>query len=286
MKVTITVDNREKELVKIFGAGGNLDVGDIIIKDDKERCVYIERKTLSDFAASIKDGRYREQKERLKAVRDSRGGGGEGMVKVLYLIEKDINARNGMVGGIPYRTLIGAMMKSMFRDGFSVYQSAGINESCKLIERISKHMENGEYSWNSSGSSGSLGSLGSLGSSGSSGGGGGESYLRALKSEKKANMTVEMCYLAQLKQIPGLSTKSVMAIADQYPNMSAIFKGFSKIDSLKMGTGGEILSSLDILNAKKRMMADIKIGADSENSGRRLGNKVSEKIYIYLVGEG
>ena len=44
----------------------NLPIGDVIICDDdgKEKMI-IERKTLSDLASSIKDGRYAEQSYRL-----------------------------------------------------------------------------------------------------------------------------------------------------------------------------------------------------------------------------
>ena len=74
----IIIDNRERELVKLLKAfsdnnGFNfvievekLDLGDIIIKDDNDNTkLIIERKTISDLAASIRDGRYKEQSYRL-----------------------------------------------------------------------------------------------------------------------------------------------------------------------------------------------------------------------------
>ena len=42
-----------------------LPLGDIIICDEEEELLIIERKTLQDLAASIKDGRYEEQSYRL-----------------------------------------------------------------------------------------------------------------------------------------------------------------------------------------------------------------------------
>ncbi len=41
-----------------------LPIGDIIICDDKEEKIIIERKSISDLLASIKDGRYEEQSYR------------------------------------------------------------------------------------------------------------------------------------------------------------------------------------------------------------------------------
>lgn len=256
--VKVVVDVREKEFVKAFqGREGEgfevaaLEVGDFTIGGR----LIIERKTFSDLAASIKDGRYREQKVRLKAL-----SGKEGL-KVMYLIENDGAVRNGVVGGLPVSTLMGAMTKCMLRDGFYVYQSAGVVESVKLIEKLKKQMEAGEL-----------------------GGGGGKKvavragdYLVAVKTEKKANMTEEMCFLAQLKQIPGVSSAGAVAIKDKYGSMKGVFEAYRSIDSLKDGSSN--LTDLDKWNAKRRMMADIKIG------GRKLGKVGSEKIYKYLCGD-
>lgn len=58
-----------------------LDVGDFLIQAaDGSPLLVAERKTLADFAASNVDGRYREQRARLMAVR---GGG----AAVLYILE-------------------------------------------------------------------------------------------------------------------------------------------------------------------------------------------------------
>ena len=44
----------------------NLDLGDILIKYNNETKFIFERKTIRDLSDSIKDGRYHEQKQRLK----------------------------------------------------------------------------------------------------------------------------------------------------------------------------------------------------------------------------
>ena len=71
--MNITIDAREKDLFAMCSLLNNdnnnitlkceqLALGDSIIGEN----VIIERKTLTDLAASIKDGRYREQSFRLK----------------------------------------------------------------------------------------------------------------------------------------------------------------------------------------------------------------------------
>ena len=61
----------ERDLQNIKVETCNLDVGDIIILDDRnvdiepQENVIIERKSIKDLAASIRDGRYQEQSFRL-----------------------------------------------------------------------------------------------------------------------------------------------------------------------------------------------------------------------------
>ena len=81
MKYTLLIDYREKSLKTYFETFDftndkhlkniilkieNLDLGDIIIKKDEKVILIIERKTLQDLYSSINDGRYKEQKVRLK----------------------------------------------------------------------------------------------------------------------------------------------------------------------------------------------------------------------------
>lgn len=70
----VVVDVRENESVLhafsqagIVCTGEQLDVGDISIREDDDTVVWLaERKTLPDLRASLCDGRYKEQKTRLK----------------------------------------------------------------------------------------------------------------------------------------------------------------------------------------------------------------------------
>jgi ERCC4-type nuclease len=64
-----------------------LPIGDIIIADDKEDKLIIERKSVSDLLASIKDGRYEEQSYRLN-------GSEYHNHNIVYLIEGDVNKVN------------------------------------------------------------------------------------------------------------------------------------------------------------------------------------------------
>ena len=58
----------------------NLDLGDIVIKYNNEVKYIFERKTIRDLSDSIKDGRYHEQKQRLKYAISNN-------IKVSYIFE-------------------------------------------------------------------------------------------------------------------------------------------------------------------------------------------------------
>ena len=64
-----------------------LPIGDIIINDESEDKIIIERKSVSDLLSSIKDGRYEEQSYRLNGLNHHNHN-------IVYLIEGDVNKVN------------------------------------------------------------------------------------------------------------------------------------------------------------------------------------------------
>ena len=111
----IDIDCREKDLIQICSLLNinnipinikQLHLGDAIINNN----VIIERKTLTDLAASIKDGRYREQSFRLQKARE------EGN-KIIYMIEGILDL---YVGSIPKETLVSTFY-SLMNKGFNVF---------------------------------------------------------------------------------------------------------------------------------------------------------------------
>ena len=112
----IKIDTRESELltcckslvesipkykdVKIQSI--TLPIGDVIINDGENDCVIIERKTLKDLAASIKDGRYEEQSYRLNGLDHPNHN-------IIYLIEGDMYTFNSFKDRLDKQTLYSAM---------------------------------------------------------------------------------------------------------------------------------------------------------------------------------
>ncbi|GFQ74535.1 crossover junction endonuclease MUS81 [Trichonephila clavata] len=111
-----------------------LHVGDFLwvardnFHPDKELVLdfIIERKRLDDLAHSIKDGRFREQKFRMK---------NSGLKNPIYLVE---NCSGAKYLGLPESTLEQAMINTQICDGFLVKKTQGIKESVSYLSVMTK----------------------------------------------------------------------------------------------------------------------------------------------------
>jgi ERCC4-type nuclease len=166
----MTLDCREAELIKLlkdipFVTSSQLEIGDIQFIYNNIVVFIIERKEIKDFVASIKDGRLRNQKYRLKEHSCPNN-------KIMYLIEQDaamtkVNhfARNQYVfhagagavdsddddtttkskpkQGVAYSTLKSAEINTIIRDGMQVYHTSSVKETAyillKMWEKIWEH---------------------------------------------------------------------------------------------------------------------------------------------------
>jgi ERCC4-type nuclease len=104
-----------------------LHIGDIVFEDELGKPVIIfERKTLTDLAASIKDGRYSEQSFRLdKELIHNHN--------IVYIIEGDIERYNEKRTHISKKTLISCMFSLLYYKGFSVLRTNTICETADTI---------------------------------------------------------------------------------------------------------------------------------------------------------
>ena len=136
----IKIDTREHELFKKCEAtisavpkfnaiklvSETLPLGDIIINDGTNDCIIIERKTLSDLSASIKDGRYEEQSYRLNGIQHHNHN-------IIYLIEGDMQRFNSFKERIDKQTMYSAMFSINYFKGFSVMRSNTIDETATMV---------------------------------------------------------------------------------------------------------------------------------------------------------
>jgi ERCC4-type nuclease len=106
-----------------------LAVGDVILSSDDGKTDYIvfERKSLADLAASIRDGRYKEQSHRLQAMPGMHNH------NVVYVIEGDFARYNERFSKIGKKALLSAMCSLNYYKGFSVVRTMSILETYELI---------------------------------------------------------------------------------------------------------------------------------------------------------
>ena len=122
------VDDREHDLIARLKAERvtfevkRLPLGDIIIERNGTTAI-IERKRTDDFAASVSDGRWREQKSRLAS---------SGAI-VIYIIEGSLYGQSK-----PPETLSSAIWNTMLRDKMWVLQTRGIEDTSLHLQQLEK----------------------------------------------------------------------------------------------------------------------------------------------------
>lgn len=113
-----------------------LPIGDIILHDPTHGqglgrdIVIFERKTLADLAASIRDGRYKEQSFRLIETAATTGFHTHNIV---YIIEGDLARYDERHTQITKTALHSAMVSLMYYKGFSVVRTMNVGETADFI---------------------------------------------------------------------------------------------------------------------------------------------------------
>ena len=230
---------------------GDAIIGSRIMNANGEVCgfeekVIIERKSLTDLAASIKDGRYEEQSYRLN-------GSPIHNHNIIYLIEGDIHKMNQYQSNlfknkIEKTTLYSTLVSLNYLKGFSVIRSFNLDESSIMICNMAYKMQKSEkdnkmaYYTNKKPENAGLEEKGSGSSEADSEGGQEKDYCTVVKKVKKDNITPENIGEIMLCQIPGISSTTALAI----------MKKFGTIDNLiiQLKLDPSILKDLSYTNEK------------------------------------
>ena len=204
-KTQLIVDQRESIKLSFSHLNPqfrNLELGDyLIILDDKEVFI-IERKTISDWMASIKDGRYHEQKIRLLAKYQK--------TQILFILEGEMY--NDF-------TLYSSVINTMFRDEFRVFHTSSERDTIILIENILKKFEKQKEEWIQPKEI---------------------SYTSVLVDQivpkKSDNQTTDRIFSAMLSCIPGVSKLTANELVKIFPNMGVLcekINSFSDREDMK-----------------------------------------------------
>jgi len=205
------IDNREIKTKQYFEGKPNviirnLDVGDFIFKFNDEIVCLIERKTISDLISSIKDGRYKEQKIRLKHC-------GIDCNKIIYLIE----GATLSLWDLSDKTVLGSIISTMIRDDLKVFRTVSLTETLHFLERIYHRLQENPYRLISPQEDKVIHI----------------NYANTLKIRKKDNLTPQVCNIMQLSQIPSVSQNMATAILDKYGSIFNLCIAYSNIEDVK-----------------------------------------------------
>ena len=109
-----------------------LVIGDATLRSDHndDDIILFERKTLADLAASIRDGRYKEQSFRMNQYCELANH------NIIYIIEGDMAKYADKTPGsnpISKKALYSAMFSMLYLKGFSVFRTSNVRETADLI---------------------------------------------------------------------------------------------------------------------------------------------------------
>lgn len=208
----------------------NLELGDFIIYDEiNEKIVLIiERKSLADLEASIKDGRYSEQSFRLQNSETHNHN-------IIYLIEGNIiNYRNSNFRPTLYSTLLSLL----YYKGFSIFNSTNHVETGEIIYNFASKL------MREKGKTGYYNNLSNLKINSEDNKNSDQIYSDVIKTSKKSNITSDNIMEIMLMQIPGISSQSAKAICNIYPSFTLLLESLKnspeKLSEIKLSSGRKI----------------------------------------------
>ena len=194
--ITVSIDHRERDLITLVDVPHvvkALDVGDVVCEYDEENMWIAERKRADDLAKCIKNGRWREQSQRLCAT---------GCRKVFFLIEGDIRSTS-----LNHDSLLGACINAELRPWSHVIRTVDIEETASVIKHLIKKARHVP--------------------------GMASAVLTAPISKRKRNADRQECWIRQLMCVPSISEGIARRLLDEFGTFQAIQKALSDYRNFK-----------------------------------------------------
>ena len=225
--VDYIISLNETSTTKITIIQKNLDIGDYIFYDEvsAKELLIIERKSLSDLEASIKDGRYSEQSFRLNETTLHNHN-------IIYLLEGAIIKYNPKFKN----TLYSSLFSLNYYKGFSVINVLNQTETGDILlafaSKLLRENKPGFYSdlSNNENSNNENNST---------------NYISTLKTSKKSHINSDNIFQLMLMQIPGISNVSALALATEFQNMENLLNALKsanieKFENIKLASGRKL----------------------------------------------
>ncbi len=226
----IIVDDREQDLMNHFSRllmltehntfhieKQTLHIGDVILTpgslDGEEFCI-IERKSLTDLLASIKDGRYEEQSHRLSYATSCPNH------RIIYIIEGNMSS---LKNTNELKMVCSAITSLNMYKGFSVLRTLNVQDTARLIffmmgKIVKNNEKNIPFHAGFSDVSGNVVSTQ----------GEPQNYCNLVKKVKKDNITPDNIGEIILSQIPGVSSITAIAIMKNFTSFYNLIESLQK----------------------------------------------------------
>jgi len=249
MNFILKIDFREHDLVGALSnmediefTKENLELGDITFEVNNKTIILIERKKMPDLSNSLYDGRYKEQKKRIKEALHPN-------VRKIYLIEGNSFFKTKL----NKKTLNGIKINTMLRDNLHIKHVKDFQETIEFIKNIYKRI--GKYSKELYTELDTLNDR--------DGEKDNNSYSEVCNINKKKNLTPEVYKIIQFQQIPKVSNTVAKLIVQEIGSIKDII--------LKYKSDEEI-------NTVKKSITELKFGEKM----RRVGPKLAQTIIDYI----
>lgn len=187
----------------------NLECGDFIIEVDGQPLLVIERKTIKDLLASIKDGRLRDQKRKMIEQYDKS--------KIMYLIEGVLSFQEMPKGftDVEYKSLKSSVINTQVRDKVTVMQTNNLQETCAyLYDVVYRVYQNpSKYCLETTGELLPI------------------QQPISLNGAIKKKTTRNEVFIQQLCQVSGISHKTAEAISREFIDMKTFYESLLPLDN-------------------------------------------------------
>ena len=236
----VKIDARERELIPLIRekigetmadqitiSVESLPLGDIIFCKDEQELLIIERKSVADLAASIKDGRYQEQSYRLDGTELHNHN-------IVYLIEGNMARAT-----FDKSALYSSMFSLQYYKGFSVWRTFSIDETATILCNSIKYLAKSSATRTGYYAGVVVGGGGSEEPKPSSD----KDYVNVVKTIKKDNVTPNNIGEIMLCQIPGVSANTALAIMEHFKCMVNLIADLQE-------HGASCLDKIELKNAK------------------------------------
>ena len=220
--VSYIISLNEMSNSKITIIQKNLTIGDYIFYDEvsNKELLIIERKSLADLEASIKDGRYNEQSFRLNEANLHNHN-------IIYLLEGAIIKYNPKFRS----TLYSSLFSLNYYKGFSVINVLNQTETGDILmafaSKLLRENKPGFYCDISNIENNNI------------------NYISALKTAKKSHINSTNIFQLMLMQIPGISNVSALALSNEFKNMENLLNALKSdnienLENIKLASGRKL----------------------------------------------